>query len=101
MLVAQNKGFLIDSGQVCEISKPKCKKYKEVYKYIAPEVLKGFPVTPASDIYSFGRILKAIAKKIDSTIMSELGNAATALNPKQRPNLLKSLTTLTAQNIHK
>ena len=27
MLVAQNKGYLIDFGKVCEISRPKAKKY--------------------------------------------------------------------------
>ena len=100
VLVAQNKGFLIDFGKVCEISRPKAKKYKEVYKHIAPEVLKGFPVTPASDIYSLGRVLKAIAKKTNSTILLQLGTAATDLNPKQRPSLLKILTSLKAQNIH-
>jgi serine/threonine protein kinase len=93
-------GFLIDFGKVCEISRPKANKYKEVYKHIAPEVLKGFPVTPATDIYSLGRVLKAIAKKTNSTILFQLGTAATDLNPKQRPSLLKILTSLKAQNIH-
>ncbi len=58
------------------------KKYKDVYKHIAPQVLKGFPVTPASDIYSLGRGLTAIAKNINSTILLQLGKAATDINLK-------------------
>jgi hypothetical protein len=63
--------------------------------------LKWFPATLASDIYSLGRVLKAVAKKINSTILSQLGNTGTDPKPKQRPTLLKILTTLNAQNIHK
>ena len=100
VLVAENKGFLIDFGKVCQISRPKAKKYQKVYKHIAPEVLKGFPVTPASDIYSLGKVLKEVAKKINSTILLQLANAATDHNSKLRPTLLKILTTLNAQNIH-
>ncbi|CAB3984073.1 probable serine threonine- kinase DDB_G0280461 [Paramuricea clavata] len=77
VLVAQNKGFLIDFGKVCEISRPKAKKYKEIYKHIAPGALKGIPVTPVSDIYSLGRVLKAIVKKTNSTILLQLGTVAT------------------------
>jgi serine/threonine protein kinase len=98
VLVAQNKGYLTDFGKVCEISRPKVKKYKEVYKHIAPEVLKGYPVTTASDMYSLGRVLKAISKKISSTILLQLANAATDLNPTKRPTLLKILTMLNAEN---
>ena len=101
VLVAQNKGFLIDFGKVCEISRPKAKKYKEVYKHIAPEVLTGFPVSPASDIYSLGRVLKAVAKKISCTILLQLGKEASNPNPKQRPNLLKIMSMLNTHNIHK
>ena len=100
VLVTENRGFLIDFGKVCSISQPKAKKYQEVYRHIAPEVLKGFPVTPASDIYSLGRVLKEVAKKINSTILLQLANTATDVNSKSRPTLLKILTTLSAQNIH-
>ena len=100
VLVAENKGFLIDFGKVCSISRPKAKKYQALYRHIAPEVLKGFPVTPASDIYSLGRVLKEVAKKINSTILLQLANTAADVNPKSRPTLLKILTTLSAQNIH-
>ena len=55
-------------------------KYREVYKHIAPEVLKGSRVTTASDMYSLGRFRKVIGKKISSTILLQLENAATDIN---------------------
>ncbi|CAB4021059.1 serine threonine kinase, partial [Paramuricea clavata] len=76
-LVAQNKGYLIDFGKVCEIFRPKAKKYREVYRHIAPDVLKGFPVAPANDTYSLGRILKEIGKTINSSVLLQLAKAAT------------------------
>ena len=100
VLVADNRGYLIDFGKVCPISQPKARKYQQVYKHIAPEVLKGISVSPASDMYSLGRVLKEIAKKINSTILLQLANAATDLNSKLRSTPLKILTTLNAQNIH-
>ena len=87
VLLAENKGFLIDFGNVRSISQPKAKKYQELYGDIAPEGLKGFPVTPASDIYSLGRFLKEVAKKINSTILLQLANAAADVNPKSKPTL--------------
>jgi serine/threonine protein kinase len=74
VLVAENKGYLIDFGKVCEISRPKVKKYREVYRHIAPEVLKGSPVAYTSDTYSLGRILKEIGKTINSSILFTLSN---------------------------
>jgi hypothetical protein len=71
-----------------------------VYKHNAPEVLKGYHVTTASDMSSLGRVLKAIGKKISSTILLQLANAATDLNPTKRLTLLKILTMLNAENIH-
>ena len=100
VLVAENKGYLIDFGKVCEISRPKAKKYREVYRHIAPEVLKGSPVAPASDTYSLGRILKEIGKTINSSILLQLAKAATNPNPTQRPTLMKILNMLNAENIH-
>ena len=83
VLVAQNKGYLINFGKVCEIFRLKAKKYKEVYRHIAPEVLKGCPVAPASDMYSLGRILKEIGKTINSSLLLQLAKAATNPNPTQ------------------
>ena len=75
-------------------------KYMEVYKHIAPEVLKGSRVTTVSDMYSLGRFHKVIGKKISSTILLQLANAATDINPTTKPTLLKLLTMLNAENIH-
>jgi serine/threonine protein kinase len=75
-------------------------KYREVYKHIAPEVLKGSCVTTASDMYSLGRFRKVIVKKISSTIQLQLANAATDINPTKKPTFLKLLTMLNAENIH-
>jgi serine/threonine protein kinase len=66
----------------------------------APEVLKGSCVTTASDMYSLGRFHKVIGKKISSTILLQLANAATDINPTKEPTLLKLLTMLNAENIH-
>ncbi|CAB4008540.1 Hypothetical predicted protein [Paramuricea clavata] len=45
-------------------------KYREVYKHIAPEVLNGSCVTTG--------------KKISSTILLQLANAATDINPTKK-----------------
>jgi serine/threonine protein kinase len=100
VLVAENKGYLIDLGKVCEISRPKVKKYREVYSHIAPEVLKGSPVAPASDTYSLGRILKEIGKTINSSILLQLAKAATNPNRTQRSTLMKILNMFNAEDIH-
>ena len=75
-------------------------KYREVYKHIASKVLKGSCVTTASDMYSLRRFRKVIGKKISSTMLLQLANAATDINPPKKPTLLKLLTMLNAENIH-
>jgi hypothetical protein len=76
-------------------------KYREVYKHInTPEILKGSCVTTASDMYSLRRFRKVIGKKISITILLQLANAATDINPTKKPTLLKLLTMLNAENIH-
>ena len=100
VLVAQNKGYIIDFGKACEISRPKAKKYKEVYRHVAPEVLKGSPVSPASDMYFLGKVLNEIGTKIRSSLLLQLAEAATDLNPTKRPTIMKILSMLNAENIH-
>ena len=75
-------------------------KYREVYKQIAPEVLKESRVITASDMYSLGRFRKVIGKKISSTILSQLANSVTDINPTKKATLLKILTMLNTENIH-
>ncbi|CAB3980662.1 serine threonine- kinase HT1-like [Paramuricea clavata] len=42
VLVAENKGYLIDFRKVCEISRPKAKKYRDVYRPIHIFTLQSF-----------------------------------------------------------
>ena len=100
VLVSKRKGYLIDFGKVREMAHPTAKKYKVLHGHIAPEVLKGSHVNSASDVYSLGIIFKTIAKEINSKVLSQLGKTATNIDPKQRPTLLKLLTTLHSENIH-
>jgi serine/threonine protein kinase len=101
-LISKKKGYIIDFGkvQVRKITHSSAEKYKEVFSHIAPEVLQGSPVTTASDVYSFGKILKAIAQEVNSTVLLQLGKIAISSDPRKRPTLLGLLITLNAEKIH-
>ena len=45
VLVWKKTGFVIDFGKVCLTTKPTARKYTKFYHYIAPEVLRGKPVS--------------------------------------------------------
>ena len=95
VLVSSNKtGYLIDFGKVKPIKNPPATKYDKLYNYIAPEVLDGHPPTTASDVYSFGLILKAVGNVIRNSNLIELGNQSSSNTPKQRPSLIGLLTAL-------
>ena len=54
ILISNNEAYIIDLGLCRPISK--LHNSKDIYgvlPYMAPEVLRGKPYTPASDIYSF------------------------------------------------
>ena len=52
-------------------------------RYLAPEVAAGEPATPASDLYSAGRVLREAAG--DESPLDELIEALTAEDPADRP----------------
>ena len=54
VLVSGKKGFLIDFGKACPISRPTARKYSSFYNHIATEVLRGFPVSTSTDVFSLG-----------------------------------------------
>ena len=58
ILMSNNEAYIIDLGLCRPISKlPNSKDVYGVLPYMAPEVLRGKPYTPASDIYSFSMIM--------------------------------------------
>ena len=95
VLVSKSKtGYLIDFGKVKPILNPPAKKYAKSYDYIAPEVLNGNPPTPASDIYSFGMIIKAIGETTGDTTLFELGQLSSSTVSSQRPTIIRLLSAL-------
>ena len=95
VLVSKSKtGYLIDFGKVKPILNPPAKKYANSYDYIAHEVLNGNPPTPASDIYSFGMIIKAIGETTGDTTLFELGQLSSSAVCSQRPTIIRLLSAL-------
>ena len=88
------KGYLIDFGKVCLVTNPRAKKYRIAYQHIAPEVLSGNPVSKDSDVFSFGKKIKAVGEDMNNMDLLSLGEKATALLPGLRPTILGILTTL-------
>ena len=78
VLVSHTKsGYLNEFGKVKPIANsPWAKKYAEVNNYIVSEVLTRKPPSPASDVYSFGIIIKAIGETIEDNTLLELGKQA-------------------------
>ncbi|CAB4002166.1 serine threonine- kinase HT1-like [Paramuricea clavata] len=95
VLVSHKKsGYLIDFGKVKPTANPPAKKYAKANNYIAPEVLTGKPPSPASDVYSFGIIIKAIGETIEDSTLLELGKQASSEMPTQKPSTLQLLSAL-------
>ena len=95
VLVSHHKnGYLIDFGKVKQIAYASGKKYAKVYNYIAPEVLNSHPPSPASDVYSFGIIIKAIGETIGDNTLLELGQQSSSAIPAQRPSMIRLLSAL-------
>ena len=95
VIIFQKKGYLIDFGKVNAIASSSAKKYERHYDHIAPEVLDGNPPTPASDVFSLGKIFVKIGRETETLVLNELGSKATSPDPKHRPSLSHMLATLT------
>ncbi|CAB4034517.1 serine threonine- kinase [Paramuricea clavata] len=74
VLVSNQKGYLVDFGKVCKVRNPRAKKYKTVYPHSAPEVLNGDPVSKASDVFSYGKILKIIGEQLRNKELLSMGD---------------------------
>ena len=85
----EEKGFVIDFGKVCLITKPTAKKYTSFYHYMAPEVLRGRPVSSSSDVFSLGVIISTIAKTLENNPCSLWENSAST--PSQKFDHLSQL----------
>ncbi len=94
-LVFKKKGYLIDFAKVKRMACPSAKKYVKHYNHIAPEVLKGNPVSSASDVYSLGRIILAIGQETGTKLLNDLSSKSISCDPKQRPSLSSILGVLT------
>ena len=93
VLVWTKTGFVIDFGKVCLTTKPTARRYTQFYDYIAPEVLRGKPVSPSSDVFSVGIIISTISKTLGSKPMYLVGKQCKDTNQHVRPTL-PSLVTL-------
>lgn len=85
VLVAGKKGFLIDFGKACQISRPTARKYTSFYNYIATEVLRGLPVSTSSDIFSLGVIICNVGMKLSNACLESLGRKCKHSKPAKRP----------------
>ena len=97
VLVAGKKGFLIDFGKACQISRPTARKYTSFYNHIATEVLRGLPVSTSSDIFSLGVIICNVGKKLSHACLESLGRKCKDSKPAKRPympEILKILNSL-------
>ena len=91
VLVTGKKGFLIDFGKACLISRPKARKYTSFYNHIATEVLRGQPMSTSSDVFSFGVIIYTIGKKLPNACLESLGRHCKDANPASRPEVMRIL----------
>ncbi|CAB3981856.1 Retrovirus-related Pol poly from transposon opus [Paramuricea clavata] len=74
--------------------KPTAKKYTSFYHYIAPEVLRGQPVSSSSDVFSLGVIISTIAKTVGNKSMYSDGRQCKDTKPQVRPSLPTLITQL-------
>ena len=96
VLVAAKKGFLIDFGKACQISRPTARKYTSFYNHIATEVLRGLPVSTSSDIFSLGVILCSVGKRLGNACLMSLAKQCKDSKPAMRPSLPEVLKILKA-----
>jgi hypothetical protein len=56
--------------------------------------LNSHPPSPASDVYSFGIVMKAIGETIGDKTLLELGQQSASAIPAQRPSMIRLLSAL-------
>jgi serine/threonine protein kinase len=86
VLVLKKRGFVIDFGKVCFAAKQKAKTYTSFYNYIAPEVLRGKPVSSSSDVFSLGVIISTIGKTLGNKSIYSVGKQCKDTKPQVRPS---------------
>ena len=85
--------IIIDFGKSQEIVK--LKAYKRSADYLAPEVREGKKQSPASDIFSFGRMLQlSVSGRSFSRLFTELICIATSHRAEERPSANHIVSTL-------
>ena len=91
-------GKCITTAAVKRLPHEEQQEYHKKHAHIAPEIVSGpSEPSPASDVYSFGRMASIFAKKIESIVLnykSVLGNKCTSFNPNARAHLNDSLVLL-------
>ena len=74
------------SGSVKHLSFEEQQVYREKHGHVAPEIIAGqSPPTVASDIFSFGRLVGFIARKLRNGALKVVGKTCTHSDPKSRP----------------
>jgi serine/threonine protein kinase len=87
VLVFKKKGYLVDFGKVKKITNTSTKKYTQLYPHIASEVLNGARASPASDMYSMGKILLCIGDKLKNDHLLPIGRLFSDSEPTKRPTI--------------
>ena len=94
VLVSGKKGYLIDFGKACLITRPTARKYSSFYNHIASEVLRGRPVSTSSDIFSLGVIICSVGKTLQQVSLKSLGKQCKDTKPTSRPSMPEVLQIL-------
>ena len=84
-------GKCITTAAVKRLPHEEQQEYHKKHAHIAPGIVSGpSKPSPASDVYSFGRMASIFAKKYESIVLnykSVLGNKCTSFNPNARAHL--------------
>lgn len=94
------RAILIDFGKqiastasgcfIQHLTPEKQEKYKRKYAHIAPEIINGsHPSSFASDVYSYGRIVRAVGAKVACDFLCALGKKCIYSDGKLRPKLIQ------------
>jgi hypothetical protein len=76
------------------ITRPTARKYSSFYNHIATEVLRGFPVSTSTDVFSLGVIIHSVGKKLPSACLESLGKRCKDSKSAMRPSVPELLRVL-------